>query len=138
MPCWGCAAITGDLFGVFALTPTDALAVGNQGRTLIVHWNGRTWSRVPSPSPGVAVLEAVSVRSASDAWAVGFYSREISSPGKRSLILHWNGSAWSVARSGVLGRGGSQLAAVTAVSKDDAWAVGRYCPTRCFNQEVKR
>src|SRR6185437_13740198 len=43
--------------GVTATSAGNAWAVGTfsngtVGRTLILHWNGRTWARVASPNPG--------------------------------------------------------------------------------------
>jgi hypothetical protein len=61
---------------------------------LIVHWNGTTWFRVASPSPGAHPgLLAVTATSAANAWAVGDYSTPAGQP--RTLILHWNGTNWS-------------------------------------------
>jgi hypothetical protein len=39
------------------------------------------------------VLNGVSADSATDAWAVGYY---ISKGVRYALILHWNGTVWSV------------------------------------------
>ena len=53
---------------------------------------------VPSPNQaGDNALAAISVRSSSDAWAVGYYKPE--SAGFLTLILHWDGSTWSVVPS---------------------------------------
>jgi hypothetical protein len=48
---------------------------GTGQRTLIEHWNGRTWTRVPSPNAGTTAsyLDAVTVISSDNAWAVGSY-----------------------------------------------------------------
>src|SRR4051812_23707131 len=68
------------LWDVDVLSRTDGWAVG-QGdvywKTLAERWNGRRWSRVPTPDVGrkINFLEAVAVLSATDAWAVG--SRDI-------------------------------------------------------------
>jgi hypothetical protein len=102
-------AISGDLQGVAAASASDVWAVGSAGTgALIVHWNGRAWKRVPSPSPAGSALTGVAVTSARNAWAVG---------GK--LILHWNGTAWKRVPSP-----GGGLTGVAAVSAADAWAVG--------------
>ncbi len=128
----------GDLVSVSAVTPTDVWAIGTANRTDILHWNGSTWSRVKSPSPEVAVLEAVSAESAHDAWAVGFDTRSANAATNRSLIEHWNGRTWTVVRSPVRGNVGTQLEAVSAVSRDDAWAVGQVCPKQqCATVEAK-
>jgi hypothetical protein len=65
------------LQAVAALSATDAWAVGTiGGKTLTEHWNGKIWTRVPSPSPARAVagnvLTSVATISASDAWAAGY------------------------------------------------------------------
>jgi hypothetical protein len=80
---------------VSALSASDAWAVGGSGtRTLTLHRNGTSWTKVASPSPGIfGSLAAVAAVSGSDAWAVGSY--EIASGGNKTLILHWNGSSWT-------------------------------------------
>jgi hypothetical protein len=52
---------------------------------VIVHWNGKTWQKVPSPSPPESGLAALADISARNAWAVGFHG--IAHP--RTLILRW-------------------------------------------------
>jgi len=41
----------GGLTGAAAVSPTDAWAVGSYGtfKTLILHWDGTAWAKVPSP-----------------------------------------------------------------------------------------
>jgi len=87
------------LGGVSALSPSDAWAVGlsltrtNDSRTVVLHWNGASWTQVASPSPagqGGSELLGVSARSAGDAWAVGLVVRHNLS----TLVLHWNGARW--------------------------------------------
>src|SRR6185437_5832073 len=84
--------IGGSLRGVAATSAGNAWAVGAVGsltaRTLIVHWNGKAWARVPSPSPGNSGLYGVAATSATNAWAVG-------AAGSTTLILHWNGKSWA-------------------------------------------
>ena len=92
-------------------------------RTLILHWNGRKWRHVPSPSPsGDRVLAAVSTVSARNARAVGAVR---SSSGIRSLILHWNGRKRARAASPNAGSGAG-LQVVTATCAANAWAVGAF------------
>jgi hypothetical protein len=124
-----------ELSGVTALSATDAWAVGdsytNLDNTLILHWDGRSWTRVPSPNPGESGqfgsgLLAVSAVSASDAWAVG-----IEFPAQSSVILHWDGSSWKqVASPGIL------LSGVSTVSATDAWAVGSCCGGRLVSSLI--
>ena len=119
------------LLGVTAIAWNDVWAVGRietqngsfPWRTLIEHWDGRSWSVVPSPNApdGTGALNAVAGVSAHDVWAVGesggggtpFYQ----------FIEHWNGSSWSVVPSPTLY---DTLQGVSAVSATDVWAVGSY------------
>ena len=85
------------------------------------------WRTVPSPSPGPAGLAAVAATAASDAWAVG--SRLTGAGANRTLIEHWNGTAWQVVPSQDPAGGASPtdtLAGVAALSRTNAWAVGFY------------
>ena len=66
--------------GVAATSATSAWAVGQlldpsgTDTTLIQHWDGTSWTVVPSPNTSAPdnILESVAVTSATDAWAVGF------------------------------------------------------------------
>ncbi len=100
--------------GIAAVTPAGAAASTCQS------WVG------PQPaSPGSAVnqLNAVTVISRCDAWAVGSYD---SSGRQQNLTEHWNGAAWNVVPSPQPGNGGSFLDGVRAISPSDIWAVGAY------------
>jgi hypothetical protein len=125
-----------ELRSVAATSPDNAWAVGYytsrsgpSGQRLILHWNGTAWSQAASPNPSSAesALTGVSATSAASAWAVGQYcpSRPGGCAGTRqdTLILHWNGTAWSRHTSPSPGTG-DYLHAVTARTTTDAWAVG--------------
>jgi hypothetical protein len=118
-------------YGVAATSARQAWAVGNFSRglggqqILIERWNGRSWRRTPAPGvPGGGGLFAVTATSARNAWAVG----EAGDPDNgytKTLILHWNGTAWKKVPSPGNARGASaELLGVAAVSDHDAWAVG--------------
>jgi hypothetical protein len=121
------------LTGVSELSPADAWAVGDYaphtagtGQTLVMHWDGTSWTQVASPNPVAASssqLAAVSMVSASDAWAVGFY--QTAAGDTKTLVLHWDGTSWQLVASPAPGLR-SGLAGVSAVSGSDAWAVGSY------------
>jgi hypothetical protein len=85
------------------------------------------WTVVPTVDPSAArnVLNAVAVRSSSDAWAVGhFTAPDQDDDGLNMLTEHWNGSIWTqVGTPAVLHRDESLLA-VGASPAGDAWAVG--------------
>jgi hypothetical protein len=85
------------------------------------------WTVVPTVDPSATknVLNAVAVRGASDAWAVGhFTAPDQDDDGLNMLTECWNGSTWTqVGAPAVLHRDESLLA-VGASSASDAWAVG--------------
>jgi hypothetical protein len=121
----------GFFFGVGAGAPDDVWAAGGtnwfHAKTMIDHWNGTAWTRVPTPSPAPAsYFRGVAATSATDAWAVGLTG---SSPGStattrsKTLIEHWNGTAWTRVSS-PSPRRISVLDGVAATSPTDAWAVG--------------
>jgi len=122
------------LDGVSAVSGSDAWAVGDYSvsgeymtSTLILHWNGTAWTQVNSPSPGPGQsengLDGVSAVSGSDAWAVGNYNSDVN-PAHDTLILHWNGTAWTQVKSPSPSRTDNFLTGVSAVSGSGAWAVG--------------
>jgi hypothetical protein len=123
---------TNDLLGVSALTPKDAWAVGDMEnfvvQSVVLRWNGKAWSQVASPHPGssYSVLDGVSAKSASDAWAVGYYS-STKGDTEKTLILRWNGKAWTQVPSpspNPNSSGINQLAGVSTVSPGHAFAAG--------------
>jgi hypothetical protein len=62
----------------------------------------------------------VSATSAGNAWAVGLY---VSSSGQKTLMLHWNGRAWSKVASPAPGQV-SELNGVAVTGSSGVWAVG--------------
>ena len=119
------------LNGVSALSPSDTWATGSTATgTLALHWNGTGWTKVPSHGPASAsssFLNSVSAVSHADAWAAGYYST--SSNEAKTLVLHWNGAAWTVVASpNPGGTTGTFLSGVSAVSASDVWAVGLTSP----------
>jgi hypothetical protein len=111
------------LAAVAASSPSDAWAVGGYsnlgpgGKTLIEHWDGTSWTHVPSPNPkGYDLsLNGVAATSPSNAWAVG-------STGYQPLIEHWDGAAWRRVSTPDIGG----FTGVSASSPSNAWAVGSF------------
>src|SRR5262249_41742758 len=101
--------------------------------TLLLRWNGTTWSKVPSPNPGLArnVLDGVTAVSPTDAWAVGSYCTTSSCAVQDTLLLHWNGAHWAKVPSPNLGPITNGLSGVTATSPTDVWVAGSYCAPQC-------
>jgi hypothetical protein len=122
------------LTDVIALSANDAWAVGSwfdrfsYAHTLTIHWDGVAWSVVPSPehtADGALAnyLEGVSAATPNDIWAVGSYNNDPQTY-SRSLLLHWNGSAWSLVPSPTNEFTFNYPLDVAALSETDAWAVG--------------
>ena len=94
---------SGDILsGVAGTSPSNIWAVGqskisaDRSAGLILHWNGDSWTRMPSPTPDPgdsAVLVGVAASSTGgDAWAVGAYRTP--NGYAQGLFLHWNGRSW--------------------------------------------
>lgn len=111
-----------------AVATNDVWAVGKGlardiGLPLIERWNGTSWQVVAGPSlPSGAFggeLRGIVALSPTDAWAVGDYTA--SNHTIRTLIMHWNGTAWQVAANPDIW---GTLASVAAVGPHDVRAVG--------------
>jgi hypothetical protein len=118
------------LTDVEAISKDDVWAVGffrhtsdSRDRPFAMHWNGRTWKKVPTADvgPGGGVLEAVSASSGSDVWAVGY---DYDDQGNAvALVEHFDGTGWSVVPAPTP-QDNSLLWDVVALSVTKAWAVG--------------
>src|SRR5438105_12938109 len=84
------------------------------------------WSIVASPNTSTTQnnLLGVTCVSASDCWAVGSYVAGSGAP--RTLIEHWDGTAWAIVPSPNTSLPNNVLSGVTCVSWSDCWAVGYY------------
>jgi hypothetical protein len=117
--------VGGTLVATAAIAHNDIWAVGffvDLGfvhRTLAEHFDGNSWSVVPTPAPQDQIqLESVAGAASNDVWAVGFESiNNVAS----ALIEHWDGTSWSVFPSPTPN---GSLDGVTAISTHDVWAVG--------------
>ena len=136
------------LRGVSAYDASHVWAVGeylptsSPYKTLIVSYNGSSWSQDTSPNPagtGDNSLYGVSANTGSsgDVWAVGDHTLPSSSVGS-TLIERWNGSSWSIVSSpnpgGTLGE--DHLRAVSTLDSTHAWAVGYYTGSGGYNSMI--
>jgi hypothetical protein len=124
---------TPTISAVTDLSATNAWAVGEDsgatsaigGSTLIEHWNGSTWSIVPSPTPGADPgLTGVAARGPGDVYAVGSNLPSINGGTVHGMILRWNGTAWSVDTDPTTGSYSPLYAAATLPGATNEWAVG--------------
>jgi hypothetical protein len=128
------------LYGVAAVPPSEAWAVGfgpEYNKSLIERWDGSRWRPITAPQPGSAsVLHDVAVVSARQAWAVGSYADEAGD--SDPLVDRWDGIRWRVAPSAPVPFANPDLNAVSASSRNDAWAVGGYYDGRGFTIVERR
>jgi hypothetical protein len=129
--------------GVVALAPDNVWAVGFSTAvappkqaptmTLIEHWDGNGWSVVSSPNVGPKSiyesnrLEGITAVSATDIWAFGSYTLADGSGQQKTLLLHWDGTAWTIAASPSPVKGtfvSDVLFAGVTVAPGNVWIVG--------------
>jgi hypothetical protein len=119
----------------------DVWAVGHErddvsylDLTLTEHWDGSSWTIVPSPNAGTGtgILRSVAALSTNDVWAVGSSYDPQNIDDEDTFALHWDGVAWSVVPTphpGAL----SELRGVWGAAHDDVWAVGEYSANQATN-----
>jgi hypothetical protein len=127
------------LNAVAVVSATDVWAVGfgpqlggpaYAKQTLIEHWDGTSWSIVPSPNPPSAYseveLDGVFALAANDVWAVGYGDNPpgVVSPLDITVIEHWDGTSWSIVPSPNPDHDENQLHSIAGVASNDLWAVG--------------
>jgi hypothetical protein len=130
---------TGDnvLTGVSVVSSDDIWATGyyvddTQYKRLTLHYNGTSWSHVPSPNgaDGTSILMGIDASSQTDAWAVGFEYRTALGHYVAST-QHWDGSGWTAFPSAI-SKDGTKESAMFDVAKatdtSQVWAVGRAGP----------
>src|ERR1041385_6601480 len=103
------------LRGVGGFSGTDVWAVGywttasGSNKTLIEHYDGASWTIVPSPSPAsfASYLNAIVAIATNNAWAAGYY---LDNTGVyRTLVEHWDGTAWEIIATPNAGNGPNAL-----------------------------
>ena len=126
---------TNALSALTVVSSTDIWAVGSYtdgrlglDRTLSEHWDGERWKVVPTPNVGALGdgLSGVAAVSPTDIWAAGWfgYHEPDGSLGLATMTDHWNGKRWSVIATPDPPGGDNSLHDVTALDRDDVWAVG--------------
>src|SRR6266851_4499176 len=112
-------------------------AVGSAAVTCTSSWSAADEPPNPGGLSGPDILNGVTVLSSTNAWAVGSYFNGMAD---RTLIVHWNGSAWKVAASSNRGGPASEnfLTGVAAASASEIWAVGKYDDGAAFQTLIER
>jgi hypothetical protein len=122
------------LLAVAAISSSDVWAVGYSigasYATLAIHWDGSSWSLIPTPSPATRefidgpILDSITAVSSTDVWAVGGQlTGHYESP---AVIEHWDGRAWSLVSAGALDSVQClcSLSWVAGRAANDVWAGG--------------
>ena len=121
------------LYGVKVVSQNNIWAAGfflnSDGiseSTLIEHWDGTTWSVVPSPNGPLNgnILYGITVVSAKSIWAVGETTDNSST--NQTLIEQWNGTMWRVVSSPNIGSQDILFGAGAVPETKQVWAVGYY------------
>ncbi len=125
----------GSASDAWAVGASDALSASSQ--PLAEHWDGHVWRTAAVPMPAGATgaqLGGVDEVSSADVWAVG--TMTTSAGATRTLIEHFDGTAWAVVPSPNprTGPGASdELKGIGGTSAGDLWAVGEYSDGQNFN-----
>jgi hypothetical protein len=129
---------------VFAIAPDDVWAVGEyttvvQGSLLVYslaqHWDGSSWTIVPSPNPTPCTVctyvtfDAVAAAGPNDIWAAG--GKRVQGPdgfvGTHIYVARYNGSSWTVMNTPLtVGASGSHVQDIEIIAPDDIWFFGDY------------
>ena len=119
------------MFSLFAALSVVAAGAGSPAAAATApasEWSVASSANRPAAET-VDYLDDVACVSASDCWAVGYYSAGRYSGGVdlKTLIEHWDGTAWTVVKSpNADDLVHNYLTDVACVSASDCWAVGYY------------
>ena len=105
----------------------DIWAVGEQNlnQTVTEHWDGTSWTLVPSPTVTANnaqdTLGGVAALGSKDVWAAGTTLEGFVT--NNTLALHWNGTSWQIVPSA--DKGSDVLSSVAGTKPGGPlWAVG--------------
>jgi hypothetical protein len=132
------SAADSSLAGVACVSSTSCFAVGTYDfstsqSTLIEHWDGATWTIVPSPNPTTSrfnELSGVSCVANGVCFAVG--------AANLSLVERWNGTTWSIVKSpNPKGATAVSFADISCISAARCIAVGDQLQTHVVQRVVE-
>jgi hypothetical protein len=127
--------------GALVATPSGVWAAGNlydptqhTNVPLVDHWNGTSWTIVPSQAVGTIAsgFSSIALTPCGDIWAAGSSQLSTGFASTHSLLEHWNGSSFTVVpdAAGVPHYGA--LYAVTEASRSSAFVVGETGTTNAW------
>lgn len=124
------------LTAVTAISADDVWAVGyflhkspqlplRQGKTLTLHWDGTSWTHIPSGNLEPYQwnrLSAISADSSDDVWAVGFHWDH--GGFVFPVAIHWNGTAWTMTKARIRHTTSGSFTSAADLGADNAIAMG--------------
>jgi hypothetical protein len=132
--------LASNLNAISAGGPNDVWIVGTyelqlgptaiQNETYTLHWNGTAWSIVLMPRVNSSNVNnffkfnSIKANSPTDVWAVGASGVSGQVGSGKSLIEHWNGTAWSIVPSPSPGSDGVLTGVTTSNPSNSVSAVG--------------
>jgi hypothetical protein len=128
------------LTGVQAISAGDVTASGFvvnsrslNTLTLIEHWDGNSWSIVPSPNQSQAAgafntLRGIAAVSGSDMYAVGYFGDAATTGQQETLIEHFDGAAWNIVPSPTRGIAQQLNGVFVLPASGNIWVVGGWSP----------
>jgi len=117
---------------------TGEYTIASQTFTLAEHWDGVSWTIVPSPSPSAcavctwATFDAVAAAGPNDIWAAG--GKRVQSTdgyvGTHVFVARYDGSAWTVMNTPLtVGGSGAHVNGIEIISPNDTWFFGEWIDT---------
>lgn len=112
-----------------AVSPTELWIASDSpspgdGRALILHYDGQSWTRQPTPAvegTDSFVVSGLSMLSATEGWAAGYGMRsDVGSYPPTGAILHYHNGAWQLAKT----LPGYNLLSISMGSATDGWVGG--------------
>jgi len=102
----------------------ETLIVGQPRRTLLLHWDGSSWTDLAPADSDVDITD-VYQESARSVWATALTPFKAGEVTQRSKVLHWDGSSWTDVTGPVDGPvDGLRANAVTGDGKGTVWISG--------------
>ena len=118
-----------ELYDVLALSNNNVWTVGyyqdTSSRSIIWHWDGSQWQRLPSPMDAYSrtnKLTSIDGRDANNLWALGYYLSN--SFHYRPVVIHWDGATWQALPEPNLSADDYQAYKFNVISNNDIWVVG--------------
>jgi hypothetical protein len=122
------------LTSVVAVAPNDVTAVGFTlanftELTMAMHWDGVSWNVVPTPNVSSTAgsfntLHGVTAVNGHNLYAVGFFANSSTNGEQLTLMLHFDGTSWSIIPSPGQGSAQQLNGAFALPGTTDVWVAG--------------